>query len=106
MGIKLGDKALLLEENQCVVGVEGTSQVYPKPITPTVVMLTDRGDDGDAEKSDIVMLINCVSHLQKDNLETPHWEMTQCSITLLKKAVYKIRWKLTSIPTLKQRIKE
>ena len=88
MGIKLGDKALLLEENQCVVGVEGTSQVYPKPITPTVVMLTDREDDGDADKSDVVAAINCVTRFQKDNFKTPRWEMAQCSITMLKKAVY------------------
>ena len=48
-------------------------------------MPTDKGDDGDAEKSDVVMVINCVTHLQKGNFETPHWEMAQCSITTLKK---------------------
>ena len=51
-------------------------------------MLTDRGDDGDAEKSDVVVAINCVTRLQKDNFKTPRWEMVQCSITMLKKAVY------------------
>ena len=69
-------------------------------------MPTAKRDDGDAEKSDLVVVINCVTHLRKDNSETPHWEMAQCSITMLKKAVYKIRWKVTYIPTLKQRIKE
>ena len=35
-------------------------------------MLTDEGDDGNAEKSDVVVAINCISHLQKDNFEMPH----------------------------------
>ena len=69
-------------------------------------MPTNKGDDGDAENCDVVVVIYCVTHLRKDNSETPHWEMAQCSITMLKKAVYEIRWKATSIPTLKQRIKE
>ena len=69
-------------------------------------MLIDKGDDGDAEKSDILMAINCVTRLQKDNFETTLWEMAQCSIITLKKAVYKIGWESTSIPMLKQRIKE
>ena len=69
-------------------------------------MPTDKWDDGNAEKSDVVVVINCVTHLRKDNFETPHWEMAQYTITILKKAVYEIRWKATSIPTLKQRIKE
>ena len=69
-------------------------------------MLTDKWDDGDAEKSDVLVAINCVTRLRKDNFETTRWEMAQCSITMLKKAVYEIRWEATSIPTLKQRIKE
>ena len=31
-------------------------------------MLTDEGDDGDAEKSDVVAVINCITHLQKGQL--------------------------------------
>ena len=69
-------------------------------------MLTDKGDDGDAKKSDVVVAIHCVTRLRKDNFETPHWEMVQYNITMLKKAVYEIGWEATSIPTLKQRIKE
>ena len=69
-------------------------------------MLIDKGDDGDAEKSDILMAINCVTRLQKDNFETTLWEMAQCSIITLKKAVYKIGCEATSIPMLKQRIKK
>ena len=68
-------------------------------------MLTDKGDDGDAEKSDELEAIDCLTRVRKDNFETTHWEMAQCFITMLKKAVYKIRWEATSIPTLKQRIK-
>ena len=64
-------------------------------------MPTDKGNDGDAEKSDVVVAINCVI-LWKDNFETPRWEMAQCSITLLKKAVSEIGWEATSIPTLKE----
>ncbi len=67
-------------------------------------MLTNKGDNGNAERSDVA--INCVTRRQKDNFETTHWKMAQCSITMLKKAVYKIGWEATSIPTLKQRIKE
>ena len=48
-------------------------------------MPTDKGDDGNAEKSDVVVATNCVIHLRKDNFEMPHWEMAQCSITMLKK---------------------
>ena len=69
-------------------------------------MLTDERDDGDAEKSDEMVAINCVTRLQKDNFETTRWEMAQCSISMLKKAVYEIGWEATSISTLKQRIKE
>ena len=75
-------------------------------MTPTAMILTDKGDDGDAEKSDVLVAINCVTRLRKDSFETTHWEMAQCSITMLKKAVYEIGWKGTYIPTLKQRIKE
>ena len=70
------------------------------------MILTDKGDDGDAEKSDLKVAVNCVSRLQKDNFETTHWEMAQCSITMLKKAVYEVGWEETSIPTLKQIIKK
>ena len=70
------------------------------------MMLTNKWDEGNAEKSDAVVAINCVTRLQKDNFEMRHWEMAQCSITMLKKAVYEIGWEATSIPTLKQRIKE
>ena len=35
-----------------------------------------------------------------------HWEMVQCSITTLKKAVYDGGWEATSILVLKRRIKE
>ena len=52
-------------------------------------MLTDKGDDGDAEKSDALMAINCITRLQKDNFETT-WKIAQCSITMLKKAVHEI----------------
>ena len=69
-------------------------------------MLTDERDDGDAEKSDVLVAINCVTRLQKDSFETTHWEMAQCSITMLKKAGYKIGWEATSIPRLKQIIKK
>ena len=69
-------------------------------------MPTDKGNDGDAEKSDVVVAINCVIHFRKDNYEMPRWEMALCSITMLKKAVSKIGWEATSIPMLKQRIKE
>ena len=58
------------------------------------------------EKSDVVVVINCVTHFQKDNFEMPRWDMAQCSIIMVKKTVHEIRWKVTSIPTLKQRIKE
>ena len=34
-------------------------------------MLTDKGDDGDAEKSDVVVEINYAICLGKDNFETP-----------------------------------
>ena len=105
LGIELGDEAFLLEENQGIVGVVGTRQAHPQLITPTAVMLTDERDDGDAEKSDVLVAINCVTRLQKNSFETTHWEMAQCFITMLKKAVYEIRWEATSIPTLKQRIK-
>ena len=33
-------------------------------------MLTDKGDDGDAEKSDELEAINCLTRLRKDNFET------------------------------------
>ena len=36
----------------------------------------------------------------------PHWEMVQCSITTLKKAVYDGGWEATSILVLRRRIKE
>ena len=77
-------------------------------MTPTAVMLTDKGDNGDngdVEKSDVLVAINCITRLQKDNFETT-WKIAQCSITMLKKAVHEIGWEATSIPTLKQRIKE
>ena len=70
------------------------------------MILTDKGDDGDAEKSDVMVAINGVTHHQKDNFQTTCWEMVQCSITILKKIVSEIKWEATSIPTLKQRIKE
>ena len=70
------------------------------------MMPTDKGDDGITELSDIVVVINCVIPLRKDNFEIPCWEMAQCSITMLKETVYKIGWEATSILTLKQRIKE
>ena len=53
-------------------------------------MLTDERDDGDAEKSDVLVAINCVTRLQKDSFETTHWEMAQCSITMLKKLFTKV----------------
>ena len=34
-------------------------------------MLMDKGDDGDVEKSDVVVATNCLIHLRKDNFETP-----------------------------------
>ena len=34
------------------------------------MMLTDKGDDGDAEKSDELEAINCLTRLRKDNFET------------------------------------
>ena len=68
------------------------------------MILTDKGDDGDAEKSDVMVAINGVTRHQKDNFQTTRWEMVQCSITMLKRA--EIGWEATSIPTLKQRIKE
>ena len=70
------------------------------------MMLRDEGDDGDAKKSDAIALINCITSLQNDNLETLCLEMAQCSITTLKKTVYDEGWEATSIPALKQRIKE
>ena len=78
-------------------------------MTPTAVMLTDKGDNGDngdVEKSDVLVAVNCVSRLQKDSFETTCWEMAQCSITMLKKAVYDVGWEATSIPRLKQIIKK
>ena len=45
----------------------------------------DKGDDGDAEKSDVLVAGNCVTRLQKDNFETTCWEKVQCFITMLKK---------------------
>ena len=53
-------------------------------------MLTDKGDDGDAEKSDVLVAINCVTRLQKNSFETTHWEMAQCFITMLKKLFTKV----------------
>ena len=73
-------------------------------MTPTAMILTDKGDDGDAEKSDVLVAINCVTHLRKDYFETTRWEKVQCSITMLKRA--EIGWEATSISTLKKRIKE
>ena len=52
------------------------------------------------------MVINCVTRPGKDNFETTLWEMAQCSIITLKKAVYKIGCEATSMPMLKQRNKE
>ena len=57
-------------------------------IAHTAMMPTDKGKDGNAEKSNLAVVINCVTHLRKDNFETPHWEMAQYTITMLKKAVY------------------
>ena len=42
------------------------------------MMLTDKGDDGDAEKSDELEAIDCLTRLRKDNFETTRWEMAQC----------------------------
>ncbi len=70
------------------------------------MMHTDKGDDGDMEKSDVVVAINYVIRLWKVNFETPRWEMAQCSITKLKKTVSESGGEATSIPTLKQKIKE
>ena len=53
-------------------------------------MLTHKGDDGDAEKSDVPVAINCITRLRKDSFETTHWEMAQCSITMLKKLFTKV----------------
>ena len=106
LGIELGDEAFLLEESQRVVGVVGTRQAHPQLITPTTVMLTEKRNDGNAEKSKVLVAINCVTRLRKDSFETTHWEMAQCSITMLKKAVYKSGQEATSILMLKQRIKE
>ena len=53
-------------------------------------MLTDKRDDGDAEKSDILEAINCITHLRKDSFETTRWETAQCSITMLKKLFTKM----------------
>ena len=75
-------------------------------MTSTAVMPTDKGDDSNMEKSDVVVAINCITRLQKDNFEMQHWEMAQCSITILKKAVYNGGWEATSIPVLNWRIKE
>ena len=50
----------------------------------------DKGDDGNAEKSDVLVAINCITRLQKDNFETTRWEMAQCSITMLKKLFTKV----------------
>ena len=47
-------------------------------------MLTDKGDDGDTEKSDELEAIDCLTRFQKDNFETTRWEMAQCCITMLK----------------------
>ena len=68
------------------------------------MMLTDEEDDGDAKKSVAVKVINCITHLRQRNL--PYWEMAQCSVTTLKKAVYDRGWEAISIPVLKQRIKK
>ena len=73
---------------------------------PIAMMLRDEGDDGDAKKSDAIALIYCITNLQNDNFGTSCLEMAQCSITTLKKAVYDEGWEATSIPVLKQRIKE
>ena len=73
---------------------------------PIVMILRDEGDDGDAKKSDAIAVINCITSLQNNNFETLYLEMAQCSITTLKKTVYDKRWEATSIPALKQRIKE
>ncbi len=53
-------------------------------------MLTDKGDDGDAEKSEVIVVIDCVTHLRKNNFEMPHWEMAHCSITMLKRLFTKL----------------
>ena len=63
LGMKLGDEALLLEESQRVVAVVGTCQVHLQPITSTAMMLTDKGDDGDAEKSDELEAIDCLTRV-------------------------------------------
>ena len=56
---------LLPEESQGMVGVVGTLQVHPEPITPFAMMLTDEGNNGDGEKSDVVVVINCITRLRK-----------------------------------------
>ena len=63
LGMKLGDKALLLGESQRIVGVVGTCQVHPQPITPTAVMPMNKGDHINAERSDVVVAIFCVIRL-------------------------------------------
>ena len=71
-------------------------------------MQTDKGDDGDAEKSDVVVAINnsCVHNLP---LKGQFWNSTLedgAVLYLLKKTVSESGWEVTSILTLKQRIKE
>ncbi len=51
-------------------------------------MLTDEEDDGNAEKSDVVVVINCITRPERDNFEISCWEMAQCSIATLKMAIY------------------
>ena len=56
--------AFLPSVSQRVIGVAGTFQVYPQPITTISIMLTDEedeGDDGDAKKSNVVVAINCIT---------------------------------------------
>ena len=62
---------------------------------PIAIMLMDEGDDSNANKSDVVGVI-----------EIPFWEMKQCTIIMLKKAVYNVGWEATLVLVLRWRIKK
>ena len=55
-------------------------------------MLTDEGNDGDAEKSDVVVAINCVTHLQKGQL----WNIMLGDGAVLNHHAWKgcLRWRM------------
>ena len=57
--------AMTPKESQRTVGVVATHQIHPKPIMPITVMLRNGRDNGNMEKFDAVMAINCVTQLQK-----------------------------------------